>query len=821
MSFRLTTILFGLMLVLAVALVAITLTGDGPDAGDRLLDEFAGVKAEQVDAVEIGREQPTPGKLLFVRVGKDRWEVREPFTARADSRAVEAVVTALLNAKPVASSAVSGDPAQHGLVPPSLRVTLRKGSDASATVNVGDVTIGGESALAFVTTSARPDRPAAVRRSDLDALLRTDSRKDAGKAGAFAKWAADYRTRQLVAPDVRSAADEVTAVKLTRGGKTVALTNAVPGGWSITTPPLGAADVAGAPTPMPGTLTGVRPLLAALTGLQALSPDDFVDAPKDLKEYGLDPAGPDATRAEVTTKAGTDVVFVGKPVAGQPGKVWVKVEGDSGVVRASAANADALAAVVNDPDSIRDRNLLAFDKLRVDAVDVVAGGQTTKLRKAGPTPVWTLFGGPGDPQAANVGHVNALLDPLLEKRTVRLFSPAGDPKNDAFFAPPEVKAEVKIWTDAYDPKADPKAEPALKGPPTTLTFGKVDADGVHVRRVLPGGERADLILPPTLPAGPGQPAANAVEVVTKTRLDFLDPSLKPFATTAVARLAFNRGPEAFEVAKTDVVDPQYPNGRWAFDKPDASKGKAANAGRIEDLVTNLATLTTSRFASEGPTPEELTRWGLDPKDARYVKAVVTLKAGDDKERAYEFGADTPDGNNSYARTPGKPGVFLVSKATASLFRTADLRDPTLVTFDRSRLVGLKLRGWREQNGSVLPVELEKKDGAWAAKTAGYSADPAKVEAFVTALLAAKAKAVVPGGPGKAEFGFGVDVPGQNGLEVTLEMGGGLPNLQVNLGAAADGGASLYAVGNQNPTDVVTVDAAPFKDVKDKRGALAK
>ena len=53
--------------------------------------------------------------------------------------------------------------------------------------------------------------------------------------------------------------------------------------------------------------------------------------------------------------------------------------------------------------------------------------------------------------------------------------------NDANFAGPEIKAEVKLWADGVkpnaDPKADPKAEPKVKGSPTVLQFGKKDAAG--------------------------------------------------------------------------------------------------------------------------------------------------------------------------------------------------------------------------------------------------------------------------------------------------------------------------------------------------------
>ena len=77
--------------------------------------------------------------------------------------------------------------------------------------------------------------------------------------------------------------------------------------------------------------------------------------------------------------------------------MWVRVEGQPGVIRASApARIGGLAAVIENPDPLRDRTLLAYDKARIDGIDI-SGGVT--LRKTGTE--WKLFGPPtpGEPQA--------------------------------------------------------------------------------------------------------------------------------------------------------------------------------------------------------------------------------------------------------------------------------------------------------------------------------------------------------------------------------------------------------------------------------------
>src|SRR5262249_34456077 len=136
------------------------------------------------------------------------------------------------------------------------------------------------------------------------------------------------------------------------------------------------------------------------------------------------------------------------------GKVYVMVKGDTGVIRATANNLDGLAAVIADPTPLRDRTLLTVDKNRIDAADVTVAGQTVKLRKrSGPFGQWELYGGPGDPQKVGEAALSTLLDVLTERRTIKDF-PA---TNDANFAGPELKAEVKLWADGIDlsPTTDP------------------------------------------------------------------------------------------------------------------------------------------------------------------------------------------------------------------------------------------------------------------------------------------------------------------------------------------------------------------------------
>lgn len=834
MNFRLPAILFGVVLILGVVLLGITLydTEEKPPT-DILLEELAVVaaKPDQIDTIEF--ERADGGRLKLVRVGKDKWEVAEPVKAKADSFAATAAVNALFRAKPITHAELRSNPAVHGLDPPSLKVTLRQGTERAATVNIGDVTLGGNKAVAFVTTSARPGRPMAVAKADLDVLFKNAA--GGGRAGDLAKWTADYRVKNVFSPEAAAIEAAATGIKITARGKELALTKGKDG-WKFDAPAgWGDADTAGDSAPGLTTFTGVRPLLTAIAGLAAAGPDDFIENPKDLKEYGLEPGNPDLIRIELKTKDGPpEVVYLGKkvdaaappPIPGMPpmpaGKVYARVEGENSVVRVSANNLDALAGVAADPSAIRDRTLLGLSRAAINAVDITAGGQTTKLRQTEGT--WKLVGGPNDPQPVAANVFARLIDGLTERRTIKDF-PAS---NDANFAGPELKAEVKLWTEGFDPpangpdgKSDPKAEPKPKGNPTTLLFGRKQGDTIFVRRILPDGAKADFVLPEKV--GAANPT-DLLAAVAKTRLDFLDPMLKGFASSQVNRLTVAQGADVLELEFDDKKDPpSYPNGKWTFVKPEAQKGRVADEGVVSDLLTALATTQlASRIVAENPTDAQLSDFGLDPKAPR-MRVTVGLKAQADpadKERVYEFGKDTADPAFVYARQPGRAVVFTLPKVLFERFVKPDLRDRTVIRFDRSKVKSLKLHGWASLAGGVPhTLEFEKQGTSWTVKAPpGFNLDPAKVEQFLGLLDGLRAKAFVPGGH-HPDHGF---PPQAQGLEVTIELDGG-QKITLNIAAPWDNGNS-YVVDSQTvprSENPFTIQSDPFKPFKDKPGSFAK
>jgi hypothetical protein len=841
MNFRLTAILVGVMLFVGLVLMLLPSGDDKATSTDLLAEELSLAKPEQIDTVEIEREDGA--KLKLVRQGKDRWEEewdiqtasgKEPVKARADAPTVNELIGALLRAKPTTSNDLTSNAAVHGLQPPSMKVILREGS-RSSTINFGDVTIGGNKAVVFVTTSARPSRPLAVSRSSIEPLFRGTG--GSGKAVDLAKWADDFRVKSIFGVSPVAAGLDVTALSLSEKGKTLAIKKEG-GTWKFVDPAnWGDVDQTGDQLAQPGTFTGVNPLLGAVTSLQATNAGDFIDnpSPEDMQaKYGLNPGNPNAIRVELTNKDGEKTIaFIGKkdggpapppgPGVAPTGKVWARVEGQPGVVRATGGDLAGLASVIANPDPMRDRTLLAVDKSRIDGLDIIVGGRTTQLRRAGAIPEWKLYGNPsaGDPQSA-APIVNKLVDLLTERRTIKGF-PAPNPAN---FAPNEVKAEIKVWSNGFEPTTDPKAEPKEKGKPIILTFGKKEGDLVNVRRTMPDGAVNYFTLPDRIKLMPGGETVELLPMVAKTRLDLLDPNLRTFSSEQVSKLTVS-GVKNYELVRDEPKDSPAVKDRWTFAAPPDLKGKLADAATVGEMLRLLGTTqSVVRFVDESPTPEKLVEYGLaapampqpnSPPSPR-LKVAIELKGVEKEQRTYEFGVTT--GEYVYARQTGRTAVFVLPKYMVDKFVDSDLRDREIFQFEPNEVIGLDIEGWGK-SGILINLKLEKKDGNWTAtEPKQFMLDPKKVNDFLEMLRHTRVKAFIPGTPSSIH-GFGDDKEKFIVVVKTAAAPKGL--LSLNLGNLTDNGTAYFGWTSVLPqtAPLFTVDAGPFKPYKESSGAFAK
>lgn len=790
MNFRLTAILFGVVLLLVVGLLIYALTsGDpaNPTDGPFAPLAAAGVKAEGVTAIELNRTEPKGETLVFEK--KDgKWRLTAPADAPADTAALDALVRDLLALKPVEHPPV--ERSAVGLARPTVKVTLKAG-DKEAAVHIGATTAGGEQAVTFLAPANDPKAiPMAVATRGLRHSLFRPGATD-GAADTLVKWRSDFRTRSLLGVDLKDPAKEVAALTVSRGDKRLALAQAG-GEWRFTVPAeYGLADETGAPEPDATRFTGVRPLLNAVLFLQTSGSADVIeDVPAaDLSKYGLADAD-NPVRVQLTPKGRpTQTVSVGKWVEDKEGKPLVparhycRVDGDSAVFKVTTDVMDKLAATLADPSALRNRDLLPPAKsAEIDAVrSTAAGGYELRRVGIGADSKWVLYGRPGDPTDASIPQVQAMLGRLSVPRGAADVRPKPD---DAAFEGQNLQGELTVWftgkdkkpTELKDGKA-PAEPPAPTGEPVTLRVGKQFAkkvargDGVTEERAMvvvrrtQGKDVADFEVP-----------LEVALLAVQPRLKLVNARPPSFLTASATRLALFRDGARTEYVKTPTPDPAYPRGAWTL----GEGGPTADGDGVLDVLTRLNTLRATLVMEQA---DDLKALGLDTANPK-MSATVTYTADKAvKEEVYHFGEPVKgDDKSVYMKVVGKPFVFAVPAEVAAALRTADLTDKVVFRAPRGRLKTIELTGWRAVSPDKKPtaVKAELQGGVWA----GEKVDPAAVDLWADALRFPKAVGPAPVEKDKApppEYGFGESVlviavlkgekEGDKDTSVSLLLGG--------------------------------------------------
>ena len=727
MNFRLTAILFGTILVVGVVLLILTFTGGETAPTDALMEELVAVKPEEITVVEMEKEDGS--RLKLVRVAKDRWDMewdaaggpdgkqKQPVKAKADPAAVAQLVAGLLKAKPVAHPNLSTSPAVHGLQPPGLKVTFRQGADRSAAINFGDVTIGGSDAAVFVTTSARPGRPMATPRGSVESLFRGTG--GSGKAVDLAKWASDFRVKSVFAADTRGAGDDVASVTIGAKGKTLELER-VGGAWKFTNPAgWGEADLSAIRPPCRATSPESVHCSACSPVCRSLAPADFVEnpTPQQLKDFGLNEDNPDLVRVEIKNKDGeATVAFIGKtdttPPAAPAFPACHRARCGCGwrVNRARCVRMRTPPTWPGWPSWSRTPTRCATARcLRSSARG--STGSTFRMVSS--------FAESARCRCRR-GNCSARRRPPSRKRLATSRSIVSStrsrsggrfgrsrPRTMRTSRPGQVQAEVKVWADGFEPQpaGDPKAEPKPKpkAQPTTLIFGRKEADSIYVRRVLPDGTKADFVLPEKIKTGLAGETADLMGAVAKSRLDLLDTNLRDLLAGSREQGDCDRRGE-LHLDKDEKKDLSTNADRWTFAAPADKKGQTADTRTVAEMLRLLGTTqSVSRFVNEAPTPEQLIEYGFAAPAMPPAGSppAPRLKVRDRAQGYRRCGQGTglrvwegncgPELRLRAAARP--PAVFTVPKLVFDRFAAADLRDRNIFRFDPAQVTAIELKGW--------------------------------------------------------------------------------------------------------------------------------
>jgi len=247
--------------------------------------------------------------------------------------------------------------------------------------------------------------------------------------------------------------------------------------------------------------------------------------------------------------------------------------------------------------------------------------------------------------------------------------------------------------------------------------------------------------------------------------------------------------------KGDVTTLKKENGAWQLTSPIATK---ADETEVSGITTNLGTVDITRVIDENPA--SLKEFGLDKPHVE----VDFKRAGDKDFQKLFIGEKSPTGASLYARRNDDKKVFLIPAFQENTFNrsTFDLREKTLVKFDRDKVDGVEITA----DGKTVAIAKEGSD--WKlTKPLQTKADFGAVEGLVGRLGTAQMKSIVTIDASAADLKkYGLDKPQET---VTLDVGSARATLQ--LGSKAEDN-TVYARDTSRPM-VMTVESALADDLK--------
>ncbi len=857
MNFRTTYILFGLLIgVLGIFLVTQLFGTRTKDKEKWVLpslhDEVTPVKLADIDRVEIDRVRPKAEKLLFYRDERGDWRLKEP-QARVDKYLVERVISQVIGASKEKDVDLTPDLAKFGLDSPAEVVTLyQKGTDREWKLNLGESSAGGEKAVVYVTSSDQPKEPMAVRRGDLDPLFKNLN---------------DFRSKSLLA----DSAFDIVGVRLEAAKRDpVELQKSADNKWHFEKPAFGEADYEGEaispPSPnAPPRMTGVKDLLDAVAGIRVESEADFGDtgvSDTELTEKGVETGKAERLTIQVkrqSTSIGedkkepvSDTLLIGKKADDKGEKLFARLESERNLVKVDAKKVDQVVRALENPSLLRNRDLVQLDSTRVDAIDIRLNERDlVKLRKSGEPATWKIFDA-GKAQAADGTAVMALLTALGTKRQVRDFPEFS--KTDADLGLDKPVTVLSVWVDGVkkeekkpepkderkdaakdekakdEKKAEPKdekandekkdakaadqkkeekkdtiAEPALKDekPTVKLAFGRKDKDVVYVKREV-GSDVTRLALP-----------AGLLDRVSEGKLAYLDRKLPSFSSLGdIDKVVLTRGTETLELER--IKNEKSPD-VWKLKQPKDLAGRSADATKINFILSELQGLQAEKLIAEKATDNELERFGLK---SPAVKATLTAVKADKKteDHSYLLGKETDDKSGIYAKQGENDLVYVVRKNVLDSLQ-GDLLDPTIFSFDLSKVKGVKIVGWQDVVGSAFTLDLERKSAQnWVVKSPPeFKLDLAQIENFISGLTNLRAeKFVMPKTAAKPEHKLDLK---DGALEITITLEGEKDPFTLTVGGLS--GDSYYVKCNKVADEIFMMPKDRFEKVKSKPAYFKK
>jgi hypothetical protein len=240
---------------------------------------------------------------------------------------------------------------------------------------------------------------------------------------------------------------------------------------------------------------------------------------------------------------------------------------------------------------------------------------------------------------------------------------------------------------------------------------------------------------------------------------------------------------------------------WKITGPIQAK---ADESEISGITSSLASLDVVRVVDENPANAK--EYGLESP-----RIEVQFKSGGKDAHRLLIGDKSPTGADLFARRDDAKRVFLIPAFQESTFNrsTFDLRDKTMMSFERDKVDGLTL----DASGGK-PVEIVKDGEDWKLeKPVAAKADFGAVEGLIGRLQTVQMKSIASDNPTPADLKkYGLEKP-----QVTVTLHLGSARAELLLGDKAPDNA-VYAQDSSRPM-VMTVESALVDDLKKGPDAL--
>jgi hypothetical protein len=238
-------------------------------------------------------------------------------------------------------------------------------------------------------------------------------------------------------------------------------------------------------------------------------------------------------------------------------------------------------------------------------------------------------------------------------------------------------------------------------------------------------------------------------------------------------------------------------GSWQIVEPLQAPAEEAKASGV---TTSLAALPLTRVVDENPT--DLKDYGLaEPR------IDVGFKLTGDKDyRHFLIGDKSPTGSDLFAKRSDEKRVVLIAsfQETNYSLSTFDLRDKTIIKFDRDKVDGV------EVTSGTMMMRLSKEGTDWKiAAPKPLRTDSPSVDGLLNRLQTLQMKTAESENPGAADLKkFGLDKP-----QVTLNLMAGSTKASLIIGSPTDANNSAVYVRDASKTVVMTMDALLAEDLK--------